>query len=305
MKKKIVFASVITLSLMLCACSSSKSGKVSDLENRGTNLLKFGDLDTIAEETYGDSDEDEEYDFEEEIVHEEPFYPSSFEGFTYKSTLNSLGSYTNLSYSLPVVSEPSEADIQQEIDDLLEMYGVDELTEENAQSMGYENVADVYAQVKEELTESVSDEYYTDAANSVLNQVIANSDFTIDSSDVSSLYAEQLASYEEMATYFGVTFEELCTSYFEMTLEDLEKELKDDCVNSIKISLIVDAIIKDANIDMASIWDKESSEMLNEYGFEDAWEYVDLYGDEKYLISEVRYKVAVGYLLENGNNTAK
>lgn len=290
---------------MLCACSSTRSGKVDDLENRGSNLLKFGDLGEISEETYGDDDEEIDFDYEPEIVHDEPFHPSSFEGFSYKSTIDSLGNYKGLSYSLPVVAEPSEAEVDQEIADMLEMYELDEMNDEVAVSLGYENVSDMRVQIKESLTESISDEYYSDAANDILNQIIESSTFTIDPSDVKSLYDEQLESYEEMGTYFGVSLEELVNSYFEMTMEELDKELTADCENSIKISLVIDAIIKDANIDMAALWDEKSTEMLTEYGFEDAWEYVDLYEDETYLISEVRYKTVLDYLFEVGVNSEK
>ena len=295
MKKKVIFASILALSLSLCACSSNKTGNVDELTNTGTDLLELNGIDDFE-------DYDEGYD---EIVHDEPFYPSSFDGFTYESTLVKLGNYEGLRYALPETYTASEEEIEEEVASLLSTYEMTEKNDEAAQYIGYENLKDMYEQIRFDIESGINSENYASAATDLFNALMASSEFNILDSDIESVYKEQVASYEEMATFFGVTFEELVNDYFEMTLEDLEKEVKNDAVTSIKTTLLVNGVVKEAGIDMKSVWDEKCAELLAEYGYDDAWEFVDLYEDERYLISEVKYKLVADFLMEKGVNSLK
>lgn len=300
MRKKLLFAGLLVFALSLCACSSTKSGNVSDLTNTGNDLLNVPETDMDETDYYDDA----EYD-DEEIVHDTEFYPTSFDGFKYESTLDELGEYKGLTYSYESSYVPTQQEIDDNVNEILEMYGYEALTDEVLTDFGFETKEELYEYIQTNLISSTNYENYANAATELLDSVIDNSKFTIKEEEVNSVVTEQLASYEEMSTYFGVSYEELVEQYFEQTVEEFENELKDTAEKSIKTTLVVKAIINDTNIDVKALWDEKSAELLEEYGYENAWDYVDMNGGEEYLIEEVMYKIVIEYIMENGTNLMK
>lgn len=305
-KRLLIAGLVLALAFAFTACGNSKTGNVSDLPEVDTgDLMEFPvngeEIDSDDEfAIYGD-DEDYEDD-EEPIVHDGPFVPSSYDGTIYKSKLKKLGEYKGITYSYDPNRVPTDQEVRDEMMATIEMYDETELSEKVVtEVLGYDSMKEFESETKEELTDTLREEEYTNACEKLLLSVIEKSEFEIDDSEVDAMTQETLDYYESMAGYFGVTFEELVTDYFCETMDELKAETRNESLNTIKGVLITEAIIKAEKIDVKALWDNTVSSILDEYGYEDAWEYVDDCEDELPLIDEVRKKIIISFLMENGN----
>lgn len=302
--KKLVLIGLLAASLSLVACGASKGGNVEDLPEATGEYF-----DGITMGTEGD-DESEDYDYYEDeedyVEHDEPYYPSSFEGTPRSSKITKLGNFKEISYSYDADYVPTDAEVEAEMMSTLEMYEETELTEKVVrETIGYDSIEEFRSETKEELTESKRYEMFEEAATAIFDVVIGNSEFAMDEAEIQTAYEMEIESYESMAGYFGMTYEEMCEQFFESTVEDVEAETLAYADRTIRENIVINAIIEEGNIDMASIWDEYVERVLYEYGYDDPWEIVDSYGDENVLIDEVKRLAVIDFLMENGRNAVK
>lgn len=179
---------------------------------------------------------------------------------------------------------------------------VPEVTDEFiSQNSDYKTIDEYKAGKKEELEKNNADSAKSKAQSDLLNQVVEDSKVTGTPAYVYNLnYNALCQSYATYASYFGTDFE----GYLKMSGSSID-DLKKNAVEMTIQTLVIEAIVKDAGIDITDEKFDENLQMyIDNYGFETKEQVLDSYSKEE-LLFDMRRDAAINYLYENNTVNKK
>lgn len=174
-----------------------------------------------------------------------------------------------------------------------------ELNDVFAQTQGYDDVAALYAGVREIIEKSKQQEAESDMEYQLATQIIASSTFEMNEDEVELYIGDLTSQYESYASYYGYDLESYVTIASGMSMSEFEEQCREISLYRIQYPLIQQAIAEAEGI---SFTEEEYTEM--------AQEYVEYYGyeslealEEAYTRETVEMQItadkAMAYVVEN------
>lgn len=170
-----------------------------------------------------------------------------------------------------------------------------------AENSDYETIEEYKVGKKEELEKSNADSAKSTAQSELLQMVIDDSEVSGTPAFVYNMnYNAICQSYAQYATYYGTDLE----GYLKMSGSSLD-ELKKNAVEMTIQTLVIEAIVKDADIDITDEKFDENLQMyIDDFGFESKEQVLDTYSKEE-LLFDMRRDAAINYLYENNTVNQK
>lgn len=168
-----------------------------------------------------------------------------------------------------------------------------------AEKTEYDTIEAFEEHLREELRAAADEDELVAEIQEVWEQVVSNTEvIKYPEAVVEAQIEEVVNSYKEYAEYYGITFEELLTSYYGTTEDEFMVEVKAECELYVKEEMILRRIVELENI---TITDAEYAEGAAQYalenGFTDAAAIEEYYGEDVIKESLLWDKVLV-YLVE-------
>ena len=178
------------------------------------------------------------------------------------------------------------------VHDIQESTDYASVTEEQLALMeiGYTSKDDIWTDAAKYVEESAESTYQSNIANAIVEKLLEESTFT---SVPELLVEEELQNYstymENMCVnYYGCDVETFVTTFYGITMDEYNTQMKQMCEETIKQYLIMEAISRAEGIEV-------TEEMMNdlalEYGYESADAVIEEYGKTKYRMYILQDKV--------------
>lgn len=163
----------------------------------------------------------------------------------------------------------------------------------------YNTIDEYKAGKRTELEESNANSAKSSVQSELLNMIIDNSTINGTPAFVYNMnYNAICQSYAMYASYFGADLDTYMSSYG-ITYDDI----KDNAVEMTKQTLVIEAIVKAADIDITDEqFDEKLQVYVDDYGFESKEAVLKTYSKEE-LLFDMRRDVAIDYIYENNNIT--
>ncbi len=161
----------------------------------------------------------------------------------------------------------------------------DEYVEDNFAAYGLTTVDDLLADART----SLESEYESDEANEiqekVLDQLVEKSTIEYPQELLDERYDEYIEQLEEAAEDYGMEYEDYILTYSEYDdVETFEKDVYKQLEEYLDQELVLEAIVADQDLDVSqSEFDAFVDTYVAYYGFTDADEFYEYYGDEDYV----------------------
>lgn len=170
----------------------------------------------------------------------------------------------------------------------------DSITEEQLASLdnGYSSKEDIWTDAKKYLEESSESTYQSNIANAIVEKLMEESTFT---SVPELLVEEELQNYNTYMenlcmNYYGCDVETFVTTFYGITMDEYNTQMKQMCEETIMQYLIFEAISRAEGIEV-------TEEMMNEVASEEAAEYG--YESADALLEEVGRTTYRMYILQD------
>lgn len=145
--------------------------------------------------------------------------------------------------------------------------------------------------VRSDLFIQAESEYYMNAGSELMNQLIENSEITVDPDAVEDTHNQMVETYKAQAEMFGFEYEEFLSFFLGMTPESLEEYAGE----VVKQEMVLDEVVRLENLEITEE-QKELMALMN--GFEDAAHMLEQLGEES-CNNVFSIGAANFYLLEN------
>lgn len=174
-----------------------------------------------------------------------------------------------------------------------------ELSDEFAQSKGYDTVDALYAGIREMYETTLAQEAESDAEYQILTKVIANSTFELNEDEV-NLYINDLKSQQEqMAAYYGYDLETYVGMATGMSFSEFEAQCREIAIYRIQCPLIQNAVAEAEGLEVTDeIYQEKAEKYMAYYGYATVEELETAYTKET-VMAQVKADVAVDFLMEN------
>lgn len=162
----------------------------------------------------------------------------------------------------------------------------------------YESI-DAYREALREMLQSEKDENYDeDVFNTVIDQMVANSEFkTILDDDVEFYANDMLEYYQSMAAYYSMGIEDFAGMAFG-SYDEMMRSIDDNATNYVKQYMVLQQVVKQENI---TVSDEKYKEMIAGYmetaNYESQEEFEEAYTKE-YLLYCMQNDLALEFLVE-------
>ncbi|MBD5087282.1 MAG: hypothetical protein HDT30_00500 [Clostridiales bacterium] len=141
------------------------------------------------------------------------------------------------------IPEPSEEDIKEYMDSVLEDYQQGEFTETFVKKIFQcDSIKEYKKKAAEEVVEQKKVSLIIDARNSVLDELIENSKFVLDEESVSDYALTIVAGYENEALISNMTLKEYCKNILKISYDELFEKSYEESARIIKTYLVMGAI---------------------------------------------------------------
>lgn len=170
-----------------------------------------------------------------------------------------------------------------------------------AENSDYKTLEEYKTGKKKELEESNANTAKSTAQSDLLQMVVDASEVSGTPAFVYNLnYNALCQSYAQYASYFGTDLK----GYLSMSGSSMD-DLKNNAVGMTIQTLVIEAIVKDAGIDITDEQFDENLQMyIDDYGFESKEQVLDTYSKEE-LLFDMRRDAAINYLYENNTINQK
>ena len=170
-----------------------------------------------------------------------------------------------------------------------------------AENSDYSTIDEYKVGKKEELEKNNADNAKSTAQSELLRMVVDDSKVSGTPAFIYNLnYNAICQSYATYASYFGTDLE----GYLTMSGSSID-EVKKTAVEMTIQTLVIEAIVKDAGIDITDEKFDENLQMyIDNYGFESKEQILDSYSKEE-LLFDMRRDAAINYLYENNTVNRK
>lgn len=175
-----------------------------------------------------------------------------------------------------------------------------ELNDEFAVNNGYENLDDLYAQVKADLELANQEDADYAKETEVLDQIIADSEFDINDDEI-QYYVQQIQSQHEMVAYYyyGMDLESYVTAAYGMTMEEYNAKCEETGLYSIQETLVKKAIAEAEGMTLTEEEYQVGAETyMTASGYSTLEEFEEAAGKEN-IEDQLLMDKAADYILEN------
>ena len=164
--------------------------------------------------------------------------------------IEKLAEYDSLQIELPEVTV-SEEEIQENIDELLDIYGEERVSEDFVKKeLEMNSVQEYYESVRKELAAFKRNQELVSARNKVMDALIKGSKFALDKESVAEYSVEVVDSYETEAYLYDMELGKYIEEELQMTEEEFFEKCYQEGEELIKNYLIVGAIAKKENLEV-------------------------------------------------------
>ena len=172
----------------------------------------------------------------------------------------------------------------------------DEFVQKNTE---YASV-DAYVEAARELMKKQKEENAKgEEEYSVMEAIIADSEFECDEKELQSLKDTQIQQYETYASYYGVGLDEFLLSAMQLTREAFDEQINEMANFQLKCTLIVDAVAREEKLTLTDEEYKEGLESLaGEFNAESPEAFEKQYGRDM-VENSLLYDKTVDFLTEH------
>lgn len=268
MKKKFYAGLAAVLVLMAGACGNGQSAEVPDTE---------------AESAGMESDES---------------------GSVYESKLVSLGEYKGLTYTYDSDREPTDDEVEEEMNNILLWFEDAELTDEWVkENLDFDTVEDFRVDTAKNLKDVYAQRSWDDAAMELFDQVAANSQFEMVQTDIDTLSAGYMKSYRQSAETVEMSLEDFAENELKISVEELEENCKTAASQVIEVELLADAMIEKESLNPEASYQEVAEKLANQEGIENLEEFEQAVGGKARVMREVKHYIVTEYMMEQGTNS--
>ena len=216
----------------------------------------------------------------------------------YASRLVTLGEYKGLSYRDVSGREPTDEEIEEEMEAILEWFDGGELTDAFVQeNLDFDSVEAFREDTRINLKDVYAQNAWSQAAMELYRTVVASSSFEMDSSDVEEISEEYREVYSQEAEAAGMEFSEYLTQVLGMTEEEFDEAAEE----IVQVSLVAEAIVEEEKLDTAAAYEQQAQQLAEENGFESVGEMEEMSGTDGTLREEIIYRLAADFMMQHGN----
>lgn len=176
---------------------------------------------------------------------------------------------------------------------------VPELNEEYVkENTDYDSVEEYKAQVKEDLIAEKKETAEANVRSNIWTMVVDNATVTeYPENSVENQWGTMMNYYASMASYYGMTLEDLASQYG-MTQEEFEDQITTDAQNYVKQLMVMECILNAENISLSDDdYEKGVKEYAEQYNMEED-EFIETYGEDEIRSSLLNDK-GLDFLVEN------
>lgn len=218
------------------------------------------------------------------------------------SRLLSLGNYKGLSYTDGSGREPTEAEVEEEMQAILAWFEDGELTDAWVQeNLELASVDDFRENTKKSLREVYDAQAWKASAAELYGAVIAESTFELDETEVSTERNDYLYAYQQMAEAAGMSYAEFIPEATGMTVEQFETEAGASAEQVICVELVAEAIAEKEGLSVEDAYDETAAQIVEAEGFDSVEAFEREAGGKGDVAEEVRYRLVAQFLMEAGN----
>lgn len=184
----------------------------------------------------------------------------------------------------------------------IEEYVEPELTDEFVkENLDYDNVEAFREATKNSLVESNTEAANEEAQAALIEEIIENSKFEMVETEVSEYREALVEEYKSYAEMYGMTYGDFLEMFVGTTEEAFEEDSKSLAEESIKTTLIYQAIIEKENLGVTEKeYKKAIKEMAEEYEYDSVEEFEADY-DKPSIIEEMLYEKVMDFIVKNAN----
>ena len=179
------------------------------------------------------------------------------------------------------------------------------LTDEIAtEYFGYENAAAVRADVRASLENAARNEQNGEKESAAWTKVLANSSVVVyPEEQLDAAFNRQVNMYKDLAESYGMTYEELFTTGYGISVSEAEEILFEAAKNSVKQQLVLYSIAREKGIQIDdAAYEAEMLALAESYGLATVDELLSSIGYTRAELKEVIiYMTIVGEIVENAN----
>ncbi len=179
------------------------------------------------------------------------------------------------------------------------------LTDEIAiEYFGYENAAAVRADVRASLEDAAREALYSEKEKAAWTKVLANSSVVVYPEEaIDVAFEKQVNAYKELAASYNMTYEELFTEGYGISVEEAESILREAAKNSVKQQLVLYSIAREKGISLDdAAYEAEMLALAESYGLATVDELLSSIGYTRAELKEVIiYMTIVDEIIENAN----
>lgn len=182
------------------------------------------------------------------------------------------------------------------VQNILESTDYDNVSVEQMKQMNlsYASKDELWKDGKEQLEQEVEENYQTNISNAIMEQLVNNCTFT---SIPQPLVDEEVQNYNEYmeaicVSFYGCDLETFVTSYYQMTMEQYNKQMEEMAQETVKQYLILEAVAREEGIEISNeSITKKAEEESAQYGYESAQALLDEVGKTTYRMYMLQEQV--------------
>ena len=188
---------------------------------------------------------------------------------SYESKVVSLGNYKNLSYHYDGERQPTDEEVDAEMEAILYWFEDGEMTEEFVQErLGYDSIDGFRAETIANLRAVYQENAHKATGMELMNQVIETSEFELSEKDIERQYEDFMQLHRLQAKAGDMELEEYAVTWMEMSLEELEAYSKEAAEQVVCVGILTQAIAEAEHLDAEAAYERIGTRLAAKHGFD-------------------------------------
>lgn len=220
---------------------------------------------------------------------------------SYESKVVSLGNYKNLSYHYDGERQPTDEEVDAEMEAILYWFEDGELTEEFVQErLGYDSIDAFRAETIANLRAVYQENAHKATGMELMDQVIETSKFDLSEKDIERQYEDYMQLHRLQAKAGDMELEEYALTWMEMSLEELEAYSREAAERVVCVGLLSEAIAEVENLDVGGAYETIGNRLAAKHGFDTIEELETELGGRDAMLEEIQYELVIDFMMEHG-----
>lgn len=273
MKRKMICVLILTGVLGVCGCS--QSGTAQETDNPRTE---------VSEQT---------------AQTEEDLYEN------YESRIVTLGAYKGLTYTDNSDREPTDEEVEEEMNSLLDWFDDGEMTDSFVQeNLGFDSIEEFRKDTRSNLKEVYAERAWKAAAMELFEKAAAQTEFEMSKTDMEKIGRDYTDSCKDAAKEAKMSFPQYLKNRMNLTEEEFKKQVLKSAKEIVQVSLLTDAIVETEELDVEASYNEIAGQLVNEYGYESIAD-MEAQSGKAQVERDVKYRMAAQYMMDNGNGVSQ